>query len=242
MSFVDFMSDYNRANEHRVYGAIIGIVTNNKDPEKLGRVKLKIPVRLGEKETDWARVASLMAGNDKGVYFLPEVGDEVLVIFNEGDIRQPFVIGSLWNNKEKPPQANENGKNEIKQIKSRVGHEITISDNDSEGFIEIKTKNGNVVKIYDEGNGKIELKDKSGANKILIDGDGKTIDIASDSSINVKSKTSSIKIDGNSNSIDVKSDAKISISSANIEIKAKGNLNLNSDGIVNIKGSMVKIN
>lgn len=242
MSFMDFMSDMNRNNEHRVYGVIIGIVTNNKDPEKIGRVKLKLPVRLLQKETDWARVAMPMAGKGKGMFFLPDVGDEVLVIFNEGDIRQPYVIGSLWNKNETPPETNSDGKNLIKLIKSKGGHEIRINDKDDEGQIIIKTKNGNSITIYDKGNGKIELKDKSGSDKIVIDGDGKSIEITGDSAINLKAKSCSVKIDGNSNSIELKSSAKVAISAASIEIKAQGKLDLNSDGIINIKGSMVKIN
>jgi uncharacterized protein involved in type VI secretion and phage assembly len=236
------MSDTSKMNEHRVFGVTIGIVTNNKDPEKLGRVKIKLPVRLGNKETDWARVATLMAGNDRGIFFLPEVGDEVLIAFREGDIREPYVIGSLWNNKEKPPEKNEDGKNNIRKIKSRDGHEISILDKNNEGIIEIKTKNGNTIKILDKGNGKIQLQDKKGSNKITIDGDGRNVAIEGDSNVQLKSKSCSITVKGDGSSVDIKSDSKISIASANIDINAKGALNLKSNGMVTIKGSMVKIN
>lgn len=241
MSFMDFVSDFTRESNYRVYGVVVGIVTNNQDPEKLGRVKLKLPVRLGENETDWARVATPMSGKGIGVFFLPEVGDEVLVMFNEGSIREPFVIGSLWNSEETPPETNEDGKNSVRLIKSKDEHSITITDGD-EGAIEIMTKNGNVIKIDDSGNGKIEIADKSGADKILIDGDGKSVQIAGDGKVEIKAKSSTITVDGNGNAIELKSSAKLAIQAAQIEIKAQGTLDLKSDGMINIKGSMVKIN
>ncbi|WP_432666838.1 phage baseplate assembly protein V [Wukongibacter baidiensis] len=241
MNLFDFMHHDKQVNQHRVYGVTVGIVTNNKDPEKLGRVKVKLPTRLGEKELEWARIVTLMAGQEMGMFFLPEVGDEVLVTFREGDIREPYVIGSLWNAQEKPPETNEDGKNNIRMIKSRSGHEISIIDDD-DGAIEIKTKNGNAINILDKGNGKIEINDKSGSNKITIDGDGKKVEITGDSKLELKSKSCSIVIDGNSSSVEIKSSTKLSIESTNVDIKAKANLNISSDGMVNIKGSMVKIN
>ena len=165
-----------------------------------------------------------------------------MVAFREGDIREPFVIGSLWNGKETPPETNKDGKNFIRKIKSKAGHEISINDDSDKGCIEIKTKNGNSITVFDKGGGKVEIKDKSGSNKIVIDGDGKAVKIEGDGKVEMKSKTCSVIIDGNGNAVNIKSDAKVAIESTQVEIKAKANLNLSSDGIVNIKGSMVKIN
>src|SRR5689334_12460780 len=93
----------------RVYGVVVAIVTNRKDPEEMGRVKLRYPW-LGENaEGYWARIATPMAGNERGIYFLPEVEDEVLVAFEHGDLRFPYVIGSLWNGRDKPPVKNDDG-------------------------------------------------------------------------------------------------------------------------------------
>jgi uncharacterized protein involved in type VI secretion and phage assembly len=234
MSIFDFVHNPNKTNDHRIYGVTVGVVTNNKDPEKLGRVKIKLPTRLGEKETDWARIVTPMAGKKMGMFFLPEVGDEVLVTFREGDMREPYVIGSLWNNEEIPPENNEDGKNNIRKIKSRAGHEITITDDDSEGSIEIKTKNGNAIRILDKGNGKVEINDKSGANKITIDGDKKAVSVEGDGKIQLKSKTCTINVDGNGSAVEVKSNTKVAIESTTVEINAKANLNISSDGMVNI--------
>src|SRR4029450_10081092 len=79
----------------RFYGVAIGIVTNNQDPENLHRVKLRFPWLDGATESHWARVATPMAGNKRGLYFLPEVDDEVLVAFEHGSIDFPYVMGSV---------------------------------------------------------------------------------------------------------------------------------------------------
>ena len=87
-----------------INGVVIGIVTNVGE----GKVKIKFPwlheKDEDEKESNWARIATAMAGNDKGTFFMPEVGDEVLVAFEQGDFNSPYVIGFLWNGKDKPPE------------------------------------------------------------------------------------------------------------------------------------------
>ena len=90
------------ARNGRILGVVTGVVTNNKDPDKLGRVKVRFPWLSDTDESWWARVASPMAGKDRGVFFLPEVDDEVLVAFEHGDPRFPYVIGALWNGSTPP--------------------------------------------------------------------------------------------------------------------------------------------
>jgi len=90
-------------------GVMVAIVTNNKDPDGMGRVKLKLPWLSDDYESDWARIATLMAGPERGVYFLPEVDDEVLIAFEHGDIRRPMVLGCLWNGVDAPPITNDDG-------------------------------------------------------------------------------------------------------------------------------------
>src|SRR5438270_13414067 len=94
----------------RVYEPMIGIVTDNKDPSKLGRVKLKFPVLSMDDTTDWVPVVMPGAGKNRGWFFIPEKDDEVLVLFEHGDIDRPLVVGSLWNGKDKPPAKNDDGK------------------------------------------------------------------------------------------------------------------------------------
>ena len=144
MSITDVL-EQGRRSESKIYGVVVGIVTNNKDPEELGRVKVKLPRISGEDESHWARVATFMAGKDRGAFFLPEVNDEVLVAFEHGDINMPYVIGSLWNGVDKPLETNSDGKNNVRVIKSRSGHIIRLNDKDGEEKIEIIDKSKKTV-------------------------------------------------------------------------------------------------
>jgi len=118
MSLRDALSDTvaDEDKAAKLYGVVVGVVTNNKDPENLGRVKVKFPWLQESDESYWARIATLMAGPDRGTFFLPEVGDHVLVAFEHGDINYPFVLGALWTLKQKPPFNNADGKNNIRSI------------------------------------------------------------------------------------------------------------------------------
>lgn len=219
MSLLDILTDEDEEIEKvsRINGVAIGIVTNNNDPDGMGRVKVKFPWLSDANESSWARVSTLMAGNDRGSFFLPEVDDEVLVAFDHGDIHFPFVIGALWNGVDKPPADNSDGKNNIRKIKSRMGHEITFSDEDSKGKLEILTKAGHKIVLDDSGGGeKIEINDKTGGNSILID--------------------------SAQNSIAISSQTKLSIKSQTIEMEAGGTMTIKSSGTLTIQGSLVKIN
>ena len=242
MSLFDSLSNMNSAMEQRIYGVLVGVVTNNKDPEKLGRVKLKLPLRDSTSETEWARIATLMTGKEMGSFFLPEVGDEVLVAFNDGDVRRPYVIGMLWNSNEKPPETNEDGKNNIRKFKSRNGNEIIFCDEDSKEKITLKTKKGQTVLLNDEGSGKLEIKDSSGKNMMTIDGAQNQITLNSDMKITIQSKSCKINIDSTQNSIAIESAMQLKIKAQTISIEAGASLDIKSDGILNIKGTMVKIN
>jgi len=106
----------------RLPGVAMAIVTNNKDPDGLGRVKVKLPWLDDGFESDWARVVTAMAGAGRGLYWLPEVNDEVLVAFEHGRLDSLYVLGGLWNGKDKPPENNQDGKNNVRALKSRSGH------------------------------------------------------------------------------------------------------------------------
>lgn len=205
----------------KVYGVVVGVVSNIDDDEKLGRVKVDLPWREeeGGDETPWARIATLMAGNNRGSWFLPEVGDEVLVAFENGEIEHPFIIGALWNGKDKPPGDTGGGKNNIRKITSRSGHEIVLND-DAEGKkekVEIKTKAGHKIVLDDSSGGeKIEISDKTGKNKLVMD--------------------------STANAVSIESGMEIKLKSTKIAVEASGALDLKTDGILTLKGSLVKIN
>ena len=157
---LQFVTDQCRDHgRSRLFGAVVGIVTNNNDPDRLGRVKVKFPWLSAGDESAWARLAVPMAGNARGVCFLPEIDDEVLVMFDRGDVRLPYVIGALWNGKERPPVDNADGKNNLRVIKSRSGHVIRFND--------------------EAGKETLEIVDASGGNRVVIDTANKTITVTS---------------------------------------------------------------
>lgn len=221
MSLIDLLTDEDeeRARTRRVNGIVTGIVTNNKDEEGLGRIKVKFPWLSEENETDWAKVMTFMAGKERGGFFLPEVGDEVLVAFEHGDINYPYVIGALWNNEDNPPETNSDGKNNIRKIRSRSGHEIVFNDDDTskQEKIEIHTRGGHKILLDDSaGQEKIAIIDKTGSNKMTID---------------------SVQ-----NSISIESSTQLKIKAQVIEIEAGTTMTIKAGAILNIQGALVKIN
>ena len=113
-------------SERRFYGVAVGKVIDNMDLLGLGRVQLHFPW-FPEVEP-WARVAVPMAGLNRGMYFIPQIDDEVLVAFNQGDVRQPYVVGSLWNNLERPPAIAPTDPTTKRLIRTPLGHEIEFNE------------------------------------------------------------------------------------------------------------------
>ncbi|ARU62626.1 hypothetical protein CBW65_17850 [Tumebacillus avium] len=225
-----------------VHGVVRALVTDNKDPENLGRVKLKIPIREGEEVTEWAYIATLMAGKERGSVFVPEVDDEVLVAFHNGDMAEPYVIGMLWNPKDKPPTYDAE-KNNLRRIVSRAGHEITFDDKDGEGKITIKTAKEHLIEIDDKAE-TLKISDSKSKNSVVITGgdSGKiTIDSGGGQAKITLTAQGDINIES-AKAVKVKS-AQVNLeASGMMGLKATGNLTLESSAMVTIKGTMVKIN
>lgn len=248
MSIFDLLPD-DKKLQPVMYGVMVAQVTDNKDPDKLGRVKCKFIAREKQETTDWIRVATLMTGKEMGSFFLPEVDDEVLLAFANGELSKPYVIGSLWNKKEKPPKDNADGKNNIRLIKTRSGSELNFNDEDKKAKITLKTP-GDRILLQDDENQVTDIHDKDSKNGVKIESKNGQITIKAEKKIILKAGQCSIELDGNANSITIKSGATIKISGQQInvesggtaEIKASGMLDVKSDAILNIKGSMVKIN
>jgi uncharacterized protein involved in type VI secretion and phage assembly len=149
-------------------GVAIGIVTENKDASGQGRVKVKFPWYEDADSSYWARVATPMAGPERGIYFVPEIDDEVLVAFERGDLRFPYVLGSLWSGVDKAPENNADGKNDIRLVKTRKGHKLTFNDG-ARGLVRIELNDGKFIEIDDDH---IKMKDVAG-NAITMDKSGK---------------------------------------------------------------------
>ena len=143
----------------RMYEAVIGLVVDNRDPDKLGRVKVRFPTLPGQDTSWWAPIAALGAGKDRGWFFLPEIEDEVLVVFEHGDFSRPVVLGALWNGVDAPPARNGGG-NEKRTLVSRTGSRIELDDDKGTVTIEDGGKNGRIV--IDSGANKVTLEAMKG--------------------------------------------------------------------------------
>jgi uncharacterized protein involved in type VI secretion and phage assembly len=197
------------------WGVVIGIVTNNKDPDGLGRVKVALPWLAERFETDWARIASPMAGPARGLYALPEVDDEVLVGFAHGRLDAPFVLGALWNGKDKPPESNADGKNDRRSLTSRSGHVIRLTDT--------------------KGEERIEILDKSGKNSVVIDTKANTVTVSADADVVVRATKGKLTLSG---------DGGVEISSAkgDVKVTAGKGMDIKANAKLVLKGTTVDIN
>jgi uncharacterized protein involved in type VI secretion and phage assembly len=193
-----------RAAGGRVYGVVVGVVTNNQDDRGLGRVKVKLPWLSSSDESNWARVLAPMAGNQMGAYFLPEVDDEVLVAFEHGRVDRPFVLGALWNGKDKPPADNADGKNNKRVIKSRSGHTITLDDTDGSEKITIADGKKKSTLEFDVAKGALSLRSEG---DITVKAKGK---------ITIESENGDISISGSGIKAEAKQSAAIKGSPVNI--------------------------
>jgi phage baseplate assembly protein V len=130
-------------------GLVEGIVVDNVDPEKLGRVKVKFPTLPEAPESTWARLAMPMAGRERGWMTIPEVDDEVLVSFVHGNHDNAVVVGSLYNGVDTPPYANEDEENNLRVFQSRSGHRLTFDDTKGEERMELISHNEEIRVIWD---------------------------------------------------------------------------------------------
>lgn len=245
MSLIEAIQSTADSQDKGIKGIAIAVVTNNEDKDDLGRIKVKYPWRDVEDETYWARVMTFMAGGDRGGYFLPEVGDEVVVAFENGDIDHPIVLGAVWSQNMTPPENNSEKGNNRRLFKSRSGHYLIFDDQDGEE--------------------KIEIIDKTSNNRIVIDSKENTITMTSDKDIvlsadNGKISMSAQEIEMNSSqatSVTAGADITMSASSGAIdgsanqvklaasstgELKAGASLDVKASGNLTLKGAMVMIN
>ncbi|HSL59067.1 MAG TPA: VgrG-related protein [Acidimicrobiales bacterium] len=225
----------------------IGIVTNIKDPKNLGRVKLKLPVLGDEVETDWARVASPFAGPKRGFGFLPEVNDEVLVGFEAGDPGRPVVLGSLWNDKDKPDTSVRVQGSAIHErgITSRLGHTLMFGDGDGDTAKHIalmltgdkhKLRLGNDRFDVEMPSGKpIVL--KAGSTNVTIDDKGNVTIEGAD--IKIKAK-GALSLEGST--VAIKAQSSLKLEGAQVEAKAQATVTVQSSGPAAVKGNPVQIN
>ncbi len=171
------------------YGVYPALVIEIVDPDGQGRVKIKLPWSPDEEGfgyTVWARLGTFMGGNNRGSWFIPDVDDEVLVAFEAGNPRRPYVVGCLWNGKDKPPESMDGaGKNDKKTLRSRNGVKITLDDQSGKESLTLETPGGQRITLQDGPNG-IKLEDATG-NSVEFSTSG--MQVVSPSQVKVQAST-----------------------------------------------------
>lgn len=226
----------------RIYGVVLGVVTENYKKELPGMVQVQIPVRDEESSIyRWAKTAQMYSGKEWGQYFQPEIGDQVLLAFEHGNIERPFIIGSVPRSNDKFISQSAKEQNEIKRIVSKHGNEISISD--------VKDSDGEKDRIQIQTSGKGQsislLNDKK---QIVIKAEEKlTIKVGDSVTVTMNGENGKVTIDAKQvtihadNAIKCESDGSVTLSGQNTVVKASTGLKLESNGMASVKGSAVSI-
>ncbi len=165
-------------------GVFPAVVVENIDPDNSGRVKVRLALVSGpgrQGYETWARIATLMAGNNRGTWFIPDIDDEVLVAFGESDAREPYVIGGLWS-KTNPPPETIGPHNDKKVLRSRNGVKITLNDQSGQESFTVETPGGQKITLQD-GPGSLEITDSNG-NSVRLEPNGITVKASAKVTIN----------------------------------------------------------
>lgn len=203
-------------------GIVLAVVTNNQDPDNLGRVKVKYPWMADDQESHWARIVSAGAGPKAGFFAVPGVNDEVAVAFEHGDFDHPYVLGGLWNGKNPLPDEGDAASDKalVREWRSRDGNYIVL--NDEKKKIEIITSGGHNI-VIDDQNKKIDVK-SSGGHSVSMDDNGRKVAVKSAGDLSAEATTN------------------VTLKGVNVTIEASGMLELKANGIATLKGSIVNIN
>jgi uncharacterized protein involved in type VI secretion and phage assembly len=165
-------------------GVFPAVVIDNVDPKNLGRVQVQLPQMDESSQRGskiWARMATLMAGKNRGTWFIPDVNDEVLVAFEAGDVSRPYVIGSMWNGTSSPPETMDTNNNK-KLLRSRNGVTITLDDESGQERFIVETPGGQKITLKD-GPGSIEMMDSNG-NSVKLEASGIVVNASAKVTIN----------------------------------------------------------
>lgn len=219
-----------------VSGVVPAIVTNTKDPKNMGRVKLKFPWLSESYESGWARITQPGAGADRGAAVLPEVNDEVLVAFEQGDFGRPYVLGGLYNGVDKPHggwAANiDSGSGQVirRGLVSRTGMKVD--------FIE-KTGSDEKVEISsNDGKQKIHVIQKPTAGiEIVSEG---PVKVTAKQDVEVTTASGNVKISGTN--VDVEAKGNLNLKGAAVKVAGQATAELSASGATTVKGAVVKIN
>lgn len=199
-----------------INGVTLALVVNNVDSTGLGRVQLKLPWMPGFEP--WARVATPMAGMGRGAFFIPQIGDEVVVAFNHGDVREPYVVGSVWNGLDRPPATLPTDATTKRAIRTPLGHQLEFDE-----ALQTVTLNSTTQQ-------KLEM--RPDAITISTSGGTASIKLGTDGSITIRGK-----------SIDLQALDAIKLQAGRaVEVSAVGSLALKAGATCEMKATLVAIN
>ncbi|MFA5625086.1 MAG: phage baseplate assembly protein V [Bradymonadales bacterium] len=284
MSFAKVISEMlnenhqGRGASNRMQGGMIAVVVDNVDPEDRYRVRVSYPWLADQYakgttsdgsesvvQSFWARISSMMTGSEMGSVWLPEIDDEVMVIFEEGDFERPVIVGSLWNGENKSPRdisyspdnesssvpnKGQDGKNDFRFIRSRTGHHLAFNDKEDGGGISIRSKKSGELYIDDAGGKeRVRLYDQNQNQWLEIDVNNKKITLQTDTGdILIKAKEKirmeckNLEIDAQQN-ITVDAGKKIAMSAGtSLNMSGKSSVDCDSSGPIKMKGSKINLN
>ncbi len=220
-----------RTPESAGSGLVPALVSDVRDPAELGRVKLTFPWLAKDFSSGWARVVQAGAGNGRGTMVLPEVGDEVLVGFEQGVFDAPYVLGGLHNGKDKPPKLSTepvdggSGAVAARGFVSRTGHRLEFVEN---AGVTLASGDGKLVVRLDTRSGTIELTSARG------------VTVKADNGVRVDAGTGPLELTGQS--VAIKGRTGVTVEGATVSVTAQGQAELTASGAVTVRGGIVRIN
>lgn len=225
--------------DSRIFGVVTGIVAKNYDADMPGRVCVTIPVRDAEaNELQWARIAMPASGKKWGFYFLPEVGDQVLLAFEQGNIEKPYVIGCIPKDSNSFLTRTADEKNQYKKIVTKNGNTILFEDNEEgEGEkdkIEIQTAKEAYQIALDNEKQRISVKDKDGKNAFYLNTENGSIQIKAEKKVTIE-VGSNVKLTLNGES------GGVQLECSKLTVKAENSINAESSGTMKLAGSNLKV-
>jgi len=205
----------------------IGFITDNQDPDKLGRVKMSVFMARTSFTSDWLPVICGFAGDDKGIYSLPDSGDLVLALFTDNSYRQGYVLGGLWPQQAVLPLSEENsdadlnsdGNNSLHYLRSRSGQRIIFDDT--------------------EGAGKIQILGCDGSVRIELDGENEVINLISETDISISSAGT---LTLSAEDILIESEGDFTLACENLGVEVSGDTGLKAGGSLTMEGKTIGLN
>ena len=210
-------------------GVVVGQVVDLKDDDGLHQVNVRLPY-LGGNVTTWARLVSPMAGQDRGLVLRPDIGDEVLVVFEQGDPERAYVVGALWSNADRPPEGEPNpASNHWRFFRSRSGHLLKFDDTPGAESVEIEDRDGKLRLVIDTAGDGIRLVADSGT--ITIEAGQADVIVNAAATASVKAQAVSVEAAGEAR-----------VTAATLKLEASADCTIEAAGMLSLKGSQISLN